>query len=43
MMGTFKGSPLRFLTLGIPWAHSMPSHDVNAAMRLAEASWSCDN
>ena len=28
-----------FLTLGIPWAHSMPSCDVNTTTRLAEASW----
>ena len=33
----------RFLTLGIPWAHSMPSREVNAAMQLAEASWRRDN
>ena len=32
-----------FLTLGIPWTQSMPSCDVNAATRLAEASWSRDN
>ena len=32
----------RFLTLGIPWTQSMPSHDVNAATRLAEASWRRD-
>ena len=29
----------RLLTLGIPWAHSMPSWDVNAAARLAEGDW----
>ena len=29
----------RFLTLGIPWTQSMPSPDVNAMTRLAEASW----
>ena len=33
----------RFLTLGIPWTQSMPSHDVNAATQLAEASWRRDN
>ena len=32
----------RFLTLGIPWTQSMPSRDVNAATRLAEASWRRD-
>ena len=32
-----------FLTLGIPWTQSMPSRDVNAATRLAEASWRRDN
>ena len=32
----------RFLTLGIPWTQSMPSRDVNAATRLAEASWTRD-
>ena len=31
-------SRYQFLTLGIPWAQSMPSRDVNAATRLAEAS-----
>ena len=31
-----------FLTLSIPWTHSMPSHDVNAATWLAEASWRRD-
>ena len=36
-------SRYQFLTLGIPWAHSMPSRDVNAATRLAEASWRLDN
>ena len=29
--------------LGILWAHSMPSCDVNTAMPLAEASWRRDN
>ena len=29
----------RFLTLGTPWTQSMPSRDVNAVVRLAEASW----
>ena len=33
----------RFLTSGIPWTQSMPSRDVNAATRLAEASWRRDN
>ena len=32
----------RFLMLGIPWTQSMPSCDVNAAMRLAEANWRRD-
>ena len=32
----------RFLTSGIPWTQSMPSRDVNAATRLAEASWRRD-
>ena len=32
----------RFLTLGIPWTQSMPSHDINAVTRLAEASWRLD-
>ena len=27
----------RFLTLGIPWAHSMRSTDVNVVTRVAEA------
>ena len=35
-------SRYRFITLGIPWAHSMPSRDVNAATRLAEANWRRD-
>ena len=35
-------SHYRFLTLGIPWTQSMPSRDVNAATRLAEASWRRD-
>ena len=35
-------SRCRFLTLGIPWTQSMPSHDVNAVTRLAEASWRRD-
>ena len=35
-------SRYRFLTLGIPWTQSMPSRDVNAATRLAEASWRRD-
>ena len=26
-----------------PWTQSMPSRDVNAATRLAEASWRRDN
>ena len=29
----------RFLTLGIPWTQSVPSRNVNAATRLAEACW----
>ena len=33
-------SRYQFLTLGIPWTQSMPSRDVNAATRLAEASLS---
>ena len=33
----------RFLTLGTPWTQSMPSRDVNAVTRLAEASWRRDN
>ena len=32
-------SHYRFLMLGIPWTHSMSSRDINAATRLAEASW----
>ena len=36
-------SRYRFLTSGIPWTQSMPSRDVNAATRLAEASWWRDN
>ena len=32
----------RFLMSGIPWTQSMPSRDVNAATRLAEASWRRD-
>ena len=32
-------SRYRFLTSGTPWTQSMPSHDVNAVTRLAEASW----
>ena len=36
-------SRYRFMTLGIPWTQSMPSRDVNAATRLAEASWRRDN
>ena len=35
-------SRYRVLTLGIPWTQSMPSRDVNAATRLAEASWRRD-
>ena len=35
-------SRCRFLTLGIPWTQSMLSRDVNAATRLAEASWRRD-
>ena len=33
----------RFLTLGVPWAQSMPSRDVNAATRLAESGCRRDN
>ena len=33
----------RFLTLGTPWTQSMPSRDVSAVTRLAEASWRRDN
>ena len=36
-------SRCRFLTLGTPWTQSMPSRDVNAVTRLAEASWRRDN
>ena len=36
-------SHYRLLTLGIPWTQSMPSRDVNAAMRFAEVSWRRDN
>ena len=36
-------SRYRFLTLGTPWTQSMPSRDVNAVTRLAEASWRRDN
>ena len=43
MIGIFNIFPLPILTLGKPWTQSMPSRDVNAAMRLAEASWSRDN
>ena len=35
-------SRYRFLTLGTPWTQSMPSRDVNAVTRLAEASWRGD-
>ena len=35
-------SRYRFLTSGIPWTQSMPSRDVKAATRLAEASWRRD-
>ena len=35
-------SRYRFLTLGTPWTQSMPSRDVNAVTRLAEASWRRD-
>ena len=35
----FNGFRYRFLTLGTPWTQSMPSRDVNAVTRLAEASW----
>ena len=35
-------SGYRFLTSGIPWTQSMPSRDVKAATRLAEASWRRD-
>ena len=36
-------SRYRILTLGIPWTQSIPSRDVNAATRLAEASWRRDS
>ena len=36
-------SRYRFLTLGTPWTQSMPSRDVNAVTRLAEASLRRDN
>ena len=36
-------SRYRFLTLGTPWIQSMPSRDVNAVTRLAEACWWRDN
>ena len=32
-------SRYRFFTLGTPLTQSMPSRDVNAVTRLAEASW----
>ena len=32
-------SRYQFSTFGIPWTQSMPLRDVNAATRLAEASW----
>ena len=32
----------RFLMLSIPWTQLMPSRDVNAATRLAEACWRRD-
>ena len=35
-------SRYRFLTLGIPWTHSMQSRDVDATMRLAEFGWMRD-
>ena len=35
-------SRYRYLTLGIPLTQSMPPRDVNAASRLAEASWRRD-
>ena len=35
-------SRYQFLTLGIPWTQSMPSRDVNASTRLAEARWRRD-
>ena len=37
------GSRYLFLTLDTPWTQSMPSRDINAATRLAEASWRRDN
>ena len=36
-------SRCQFLTLGIPWTQSMPSRDVNAVTRLAEACLRRDN
>ena len=36
-------SRYRFLMSGTPWTQSMPSRDVNAVTRLAEASWWRDN
>ena len=36
-------SRYQFLKLGIPWTQSMPSRDINAATRFAEASWRPDN
>ena len=35
-------SRYRVLTVGIPWAHSMPLRYVNVATRLLEASWGRD-
>ena len=35
-------SGYQFLMLGIPWAHSMPAHDVNDGTQLAEANWRHD-
>ena len=39
MIGISIDSRYRFLTLGTLWTQSMPSRDVNAVTRLAEASW----
>ena len=36
-------SRYRFLTLGTPWTQNMPSRDVNAMTRLAEAGRRRDN
>ena len=47
IIGIFNGIPLPIFDVGytvhVPWTQSMPSRDVNAVTRLAEASWRRDN